>query len=350
MIDRDRLLELLAAEQLGDLSVEERAELQTMLEAIDTPESPYTLGELLVTLDAHDPSNESLPADLARRITAQGAAMHAAPDTAGHIGSASGQPQSGFRLAPWVAGIAALIAVGAVFYGLNTQQNLRTTREAHRERIAALQNQIDENVAIIAASRQASQRDRALIDSMSEEARLRETELAQALDQNTNLAERLALTSAALESANDRIAYYEEPVDPELLRERRRELLTVPETVQIAWQPFDLPDAPAEQRNVRGDVVWNDEEQRGYIRFQGLAVNDPSVEQYQVWVIDERGLEQKVSGGVFNASAEGEIIVPITPGIDVGRVALFAITVEDPGGTWVPDLSRRVVIAPRDDG
>ena len=65
-------------------------------------------------------------------------------------------------------------------------------------------------------------------------------------------------------------------------------------------------------------------------------------------MIDERGLEQKVSGGVFNASAEGEIIVPIEPGIDVGRVALFAVTVENPGGTWVPDLSRRVVIAPRE--
>jgi hypothetical protein len=53
---------------------------------------------------------------------------------------------------------------------------------------------------------------------------------------------------------------------------------------------------------------------------------------------------------VFNASAAGEVIVPIDPGIDVGRVALFAITVENPGGTWVPDLQRRVVVAPRPDG
>lgn len=74
--------------------------------------------------------------------------------------------------------------------------------------------------------------------------------------------------------------------------------------------------------------MWSNELQEGYIRFVGL--------------------EQKVSGGVFNASADGEIIVPITPGIDVGHVALFAITVENPGGTWVPDLTRRVVVAPRD--
>ena len=100
---------------------------------------------------------------------------------------------------------------------------------------------------------------------------------------------------------------------------------------------------------MRGDVVWSDDLQEGYIRFVGLKPNDPNVEQYQIWVIDERGLEQKVSGGIFNASAEGEIVVPITPGIDVGRVALFAITIEEPGGTWVPDLSRRVVVAPREE-
>jgi anti-sigma-K factor RskA len=96
--------------------------------------------------------------------------------------------------------------------------------------------------------------------------------------------------------------------------------------------------------------VWNDQLQQGYLRFVGLRPNDPAVEQYQVWVIDERGDEQKVSGGVFNATAQGEVIVPIEPGIDVGRVALFAITIENPGGTWVPDLQRRVVVAPREEG
>ncbi len=80
----------------------------------------------------------------------------------------------------------------------------------------------------------------------------------------------------------------------------------------------------------------------------GLRPNDPSVEQYQIWVIDERGMEQKVSGGVFNASADGEIVVPINPSIDLRRVALFAVTIEEPGGTVVPSLKRRVVIAPRE--
>lgn len=157
-------------------------------------------------------------------------------------------------------------------------------------------------------------------------------------------------TGKELDAAKLRIAMYEKPVDPATLQQNRTKLLEVPGTVRVAWKPFDLPNNPAEQGQVQGDVVWNDELQQGYLRFVGLKVNDPKAEQYQVWLIDERGMEQKVGGGVFNASADGEIVVPIAPGIDVGRVALFAITIEHPGGTWVPDLKRRVVVAPRDAG
>ena len=140
----------------------------------------------------------------------------------------------------------------------------------------------------------------------------------------------------------------EAPEDPTVLAQRREQLLDVNGTIRVAWQPFEVPGLPdAEQPGVDGDVVWNDNLQQGFLRFKGLKVNDPSEEQYQVWVIDERGMEQKVSGGVFNATADGEIIVPIEPGIDVGNVQVFAITVEEPGGIWVPDLKRRVVVAPR---
>ncbi len=177
-----------------------------------------------------------------------------------------------------------------------------------------------------------------------------ETQLAEASEARLQLAEQLASATSDLDSARLAIARYEQPVDPEELKMNRQKLLEVPNTVRVAWQPFDLPDAPAEQQLVQGDVVWNNELQQGYLRFEGLAVNDPEIEQYQVWVIDERGMEQKVSGGVFNATADGEIFVPIEPGIDVGRVAVFAVTVEDPGGTWVPDLSRRVVVAPTGEG
>ncbi|MCA9295140.1 MAG: anti-sigma factor, partial [Phycisphaerales bacterium] len=169
--------------------------------------------------------------------------------------------------------------------------------------------------------------------------------------QNLELAQRLAAATGDLQQAQDRIAMYETPVDPAELAARRTRLLEVPDVVQVAWAPFDLSeDNLAEQRDVRGDVVWSPSRKEGYLRFVGLRVNDPSVEQYQVWIIDERGMEQKVSGGVFNATSEGEVVVPIEPGIDVGRVQLFAVTIEEPGGIWVPDLSRRLTVAPVEQG
>jgi hypothetical protein len=164
---------------------------------------------------------------------------------------------------------------------------------------------------------------------------------------NAAHAQRLTALTRELDEAKLTIARFEAPADPAMLAANRTKLLEVPDTIRVAWQPFDLPDKPAELKNITGDVVWNDKLQTGYLRFVGLKVNDPAIEQYQVWVIDERGMEQKVSGGIFNATAQGEVIVPIEPGIDVGRVALFAITIEKPGGTWVPDLERRVVVAPR---
>ena len=158
----------------------------------------------------------------------------------------------------------------------------------------------------------------------------------------------LADATRSLDQATLKIAKLEAPIDPAEVTQNRRKLLELPGTVRLAWKPFDLPDSPAELASVQGDVVWNDDLEQGYLRFVGLRPNDPSVEQYQIWVIDERGMEQKVSGGVFNASADGEIVVPINPSIDLRRVALFAVTIEEPGGTVVPSLKRRVVIAPRE--
>ncbi len=77
----DRLHELLAAQQLGDLSHEERDGLETIIqEHADLPEE--ILGELLVMLDRASPNEDDLPADLAQRLTAGGRAAIAS--SAGH--------------------------------------------------------------------------------------------------------------------------------------------------------------------------------------------------------------------------------------------------------------------------
>ncbi len=98
-----------------------------------------------------------------------------------------------------------------------------------------------------------------------------------------------------------------------------------------------------------GSLVWDAQNQRGVMRFEGLALNDPSVEQYQLWIFDasresfsESPLEIRhpVDGGVFDIAADGVVEVPIDAKVPVGQPVLFAVTIEPPGGVVVSDRSR----------
>lgn len=131
--------------------------------------------------------------------------------------------------------------------------------------------------------------------------------------------------------------------------ESRMALLAQPDVVQVAWSDWAVEGAGPEIPGVTGDVVWSDSAQRGYMRFVNLPVNDPTKQQYQLWIIDkERGMSQRISGGIFNGSP-GETVVEIEPRLLVNKAAAFAITIEKPGGTWVSDMTRRVNIAPVPD-
>lgn len=122
------------------------------------------------------------------------------------------------------------------------------------------------------------------------------------------------------------------------------------DAISIPWGDFnaiDTGEAP-EVRNVKGEVVWSDRAQSGYMRFSGLPGNDPNRECYQLWIIDaERGLGQRVSGAVFDMNAAGEGIVEIHPQLPIAKAQLFAITIERPGGVVVSDMKRRASLAAR---
>ncbi len=116
---------------------------------------------------------------------------------------------------------------------------------------------------------------------------------------------------------------------------------------RASWGDWDDPEIAG----VTGEVLWSESRGEGYLRFTGLPENDPTREQYQLWIIDERGLANpvtgqsaRISGAIFDSDG-GELVVPIEPSIPVRNAAAFAITIEVPGGTWVSDMSRRVVIA-----
>lgn len=321
---QERIDELLAMQAVGYLSLDEAAELDALRDGAADPDRYEMIEARAAVAFDRDAAEDDGPSPVLRSVlVASGRAALGAP-------APRVRASGGVR---WGLALAALLAISAGATAILVQVRAGSARQQSAAQLAALRERVQSNEALLAEAR-------GLLDARS-------TELTDALRRSTDLADRLARATADLDSARLRIASLEAPIDPAEITENRRLLLEVPGTVRLAWSPFDLPDSPSEQPAVQGDVVWNDELQQGYLRFVGLRPNDPAVEQYQVWVIDERGLEQKVSGGVFNASADGEIIVPIDPAIDVGRVALFAITVENPGGTWVPDLTRRVVLAPR---
>ncbi len=130
---------------------------------------------------------------------------------------------------------------------------------------------------------------------------------------------------------------------PAAMTAERETLLARAGTAKLEWTSTGDPAA----KEASGDVVWSATEQRGYMRFRGLARNDPKVSQYQLWIFDKnREQEHPVDGGVFDVDKEtGDVLVPIRAKLAVGEPVLFAVTVERPGGVVVSKRERIVVTA-----
>lgn len=141
---------------------------------------------------------------------------------------------------------------------------------------------------------------------------------------------------------------------PSLADLRGQLLADDPGAVTVAWKKAtDDPSVVAGQADLDqagglGDVVWSPARQQGFMRFRGLATNDPSRSQYQLWIFDaDRNDAYPVDGGVFDvpADATGEVLVRIDPRVPVGRATAFAITVEQPGGVVVSSRERLPLLA-----
>ncbi len=83
------------------------------------------------------------------------------------------------------------------------------------------------------------------------------------------------------------------------------------------------------------------------MRFRGLAALDPKKAQFQLWIFDKsRDDKFPVDGGVFDVDpTTGDVIVPITAKLHVDKPALFAITIEPPGGVVVSKREHIVLTA-----
>jgi hypothetical protein len=96
-----------------------------------------------------------------------------------------------------------------------------------------------------------------------------------------------------------------------------------------------------------GDVVWDNLQQRGFLRLKGFVANDPSSARYQLWIFDaSRDDRYPVDGGIFDVPpGRSEVLIPVTPSVPVLRPEAFAVTVEGPRGSVVSERAKVVAFA-----
>lgn len=123
-------------------------------------------------------------------------------------------------------------------------------------------------------------------------------------------------------------------------QEREKLLASASDLFRSDWGDID----PKKPFGVKGDVVWSQTAQKGYLRFTNMPVNDRTKETYQLWIFDA---DQKnpIDGGVFDATENGEVVIPIDAKIKVSKPVMFAVTVEKPGGVVVSDRQKIMVVA-----
>ncbi len=115
-----------------------------------------------------------------------------------------------------------------------------------------------------------------------------------------------------------------------------------PDKVQSALTDFN----PKQPKNIIGEVVWSNSQQKGFIRLRGMPVNDKARETYQLWIFDAgQNAKTPVDGGVFDVDANGDVVIPINAKLKIQKPTMFAVTVEKPGGVVVSDLSKVMTIA-----
>ena len=105
---------------------------------------------------------------------------------------------------------------------------------------------------------------------------------------------------------------------------------SAPDVVRLPWRS-DISG----YEEVRGEIVWSDTLQAGEMRFAGLPPNDPESQQYQLWIVVPDRYEHPVDGGVFDALADGDIVVPVDAKLNVVEPVAFAVTLEQRGGVVV---------------
>lgn len=154
---------------------------------------------------------------------------------------------------------------------------------------------------------------------------------------NENLSGELATESGKIDALNTQIAKLTEKLP--LLQKFESLIQDESDTQRLEFASASVP-----YKGLSGEVIWNDEKQEGYMSLENLAVNDPTKNQYQLWIVDPDRDELPVDGGVFDITLkDGKSIIPIRNALQVTKPAAFVITLEQPGG--VVKSKQEVVVA-----
>lgn len=124
------------------------------------------------------------------------------------------------------------------------------------------------------------------------------------------------------------------------MSEQRAEMMkTATDMIKAAWAVGDVKGLS----QVVGDVVWSDQKQTGYMKLKGLPVNDKTKQTYQLWIFDKtQDPKTPIDGGTFDVSSDGEVVIPINAKLKAEGPAMFAITIEKPGGVVVSTRTGKI--------
>ena len=298
-----RFEELDAGRALGDLSPEEVAEWKT-LSLEGTMDQTIDFDLLATELELNHTEDCPLSSSLATRIEDTIPAFSA---TIKSNQSASGKIIS---ILPWLGWAAAACLV--VLFNLPTKDvTLKISTE-----LAQVKAELSDKEKTITDLESAKQ------------------ELAKL---NEKLSGELSTESGKIDALNTQIARLTEKLP--LIQKFDSLIQDKPDTQRLEFASASDPYA-----GLSGEVIWNDEKQEGYMSLENLAVNDPTKNQYQLWIVDPKRDELPVDGGVFDITQkDGKSIIPIRNALAINKPVAFVITLEQPGG--VVKSKQEIVVA-----
>ena len=298
-----RFEELDAGRALGDLSPEEVAEWKT-LSLEGTMDQTIDFDLLATELELNHTEDCPLSSSLATRIEDTIPAFSA---TIKSNQSASGKIIS---ILPWLGWAAAACLV--VLFNLPTKDvTLKISTE-----LAQVKAELSDKEKTITDLESAKQ------------------ELAKL---NEKLSGELSTESGKIDALNTEIARLTEKLP--LIQKFDSLIQDKPDTQRLEFASASDPYA-----GLSGEVIWNDEKQEGYMSLENLVVNDPTISQYQLWIVDPERDELPVDGGVFDITQkDGKSIIPIRNALVINKPVAFVITLEQPGG--VVKSKQEIVVA-----